>query len=277
MFSGDQERFNFDGKSILQPISSATGTNLVQLLNPNFREVGTDEGLTYTCFITYLTAVEVRIPSLKEVYIPPIPENAPAEDVQKIFDEVAKLANYKKLELLSGFEGGPVFHVATIPLFYQAPFYRFSLMPFWSGTNNTLDLGTNFNGAAECLYARMIDPLINDDYVFIRGSCIRRPNRRPITKNLIFNSYQRTVQEEATVLASASNREYSTFVNYSFVPIGSNSQDYVIWLKRGTDAGAGIPLNPGGSTRVIQGGDQIKAYSVAQTQLAIEEAINGII
>lgn len=279
----DQERFNFKVVSILKPITAAEGTNLIEIYNPNWVIAGTDEGADYSAFITFLTAT-ISIKSLGEASIPPIPESATPEEVQKLLDEVATLTQYKSLKILSGFEGQPVYELCAVPVFNQSPFYRISLMPFWAGTNNTLDVGTNTNGAAEVLYLQMADALQGSDRITIRGSAIRRASKQldNLNKQIAYQTYQRNVQTEAVILAANPQRDNATFVNYTMPPALdpdsgqlANPSDYIIWLKKGS--GPGIPINPGGSSYQIRFEDRykndVRAYSTKPTLLAVEEGV----
>ena len=273
----DQDRFNFPVKSIIKTISPSTGTSIVDLYSPSlitpFDEV---EGVRYAGFVTFLTAT-VDIKSIGEVDIPPIPESALPEEVQKILDEVSRLASYKSARILTRFEGESSQEICTLPVFNQSPFYRISLMPFYSGTNNTIDVGCNQAGAGEVLSVQMIDPLQGSDRIFIRGSVIERASwkiPKPRTKEVTYQSYERTVtNDDLVVLAGNPRRNNATFVNYSDPPATANWSDYIIWIRQGN--GRGKPLFPRGSsyqiTRDNYWSGAVWAKSNLPTQLAVEE------
>lgn len=273
----DQERFNFPVRTILKTISAASGTSVIDLYCPSiitpFDEV---EGLRYAGFVTFLTAT-IDLKSIGEVDIPPIPESALPEEVQRILEEVSRLTAYKTMRLLTRFEGMSPQEVCTVPVFNQNPFYRISLMPFFSGTNNTIDVGCNQAGAGEVLSVQMVEPLQTNDRIFIRGSVIERASwklPKPRTKEIVYLSWQRTVtNDELVVLSANPKRNNATFINYSDPPPTANWQDYIIWIRQGN--GQGKPLFPRGSSYQINRDNYwsgpVWAMSNLPTQLSVEE------
>lgn len=273
----DQERFAFPVRGILKTIVPSTGTSLVDLYCPTLiNPLDNVEGIRYAGFVTFLTAT-IAIKSIGEVDIPPIPESALPEEVQKILDEVSRLAAYKSMRILTRFEGQSPQELCTIPLFNQNPFYRISLMPFYAGTNNTIDVGCNQSGAGEVLSVQMTDPLAGNDRIIIRGSVIERASwkiPKPPQKEIAYQSYQRTVtSDELVVLNANPRRNNATFTNYSDPPRTANWQDYIIWIRQGD--GQGKPLFPRGSsyqiTRDNYWSGTVWARSNVPTQLAVEE------
>jgi hypothetical protein len=266
-------------QAILRRITPADGTNIIDLYSPSWI-TATDEveGVRYSGFVTFLTAT-INIKSLSETDIPPIPESALPEEVQQILEQVALLTQFKNMKIYSRFEGQSALEICTLPLFNQNPFYRISLMPFYSGTNNTIDVGRDKRGAGEVLSVQMVDPLQNNDYIMIRGSVIERATwKRPkaSVKEIIYSSYQRTVNSsESTVLEGNVKRNNATFVNYSDPPAGANWNDYVIWIKQGT--GPGKPVSPRGGSYMINRNNfysgAVKAVSAQPTLLSVEEGI----
>ncbi len=276
MFS-DQERFDFPVTSIIKTISPQDDTRLVDLYSPSLITPLDDAvGTRYAGFVTFLTAT-ITIRSIGEVDIPPIPESALPEDVQKILDEVSRLSQFKKMRLMTRFEGRTPQEICTVPLFNQTPFYRISLMPYFCGTNNTIDVGSDKSGAGEVLSLQMIDPLAGSDKIFIRGSVIERASRRlpkPKKTEVTYQSYQRAVTtDESVVLNSNPKRNNATFVNFSDPPATANWEDYVIWIRQGD--GRGKPLFPRGSSYQINKENYwsgaVWASSSLPTQLAVEE------
>ncbi|GET42997.1 hypothetical protein [Microseira wollei] len=274
---GEQDRFNFPVRTILKTISAATGTSVVDLYCPTLITPFDDvEGTRYAGFITFLTAT-INIKSLGEVEFPPIPESALPEEVQQILDEVSRLTADKSMGILTRFEGQTPQEVCTLPVFNQSFLYRISLMPFFSGTNNTIDVGCNQARAGEVLSLQMVDRLQRNDRIFIRGSVIERaswklPKAR--AKEVTYQSYQRTVTaDELIVLAANPKRNNATFINYYDPPATANWQDYVIWIKQGN--GQGKPLFPRVSyyqiTRDNYWSGPVWARSSVPTQLAVEE------
>lgn len=273
----DQERFAFPVRSIIKTILPATGTNLVDLYCPTLiNALDEVEGVRYAGFITFLTAT-INIKSIGEVDIPPIPESALPEETQRILDEVSRLVAYKSIRILTRFEGQTPQELCTIPLFNQDPFYRISLMPFYSGTNNTIDVGCSPTGAGEVLSVQMVEPLAGTDKIFIRGSVIERASwkipKLP-QKEVTYQSYQRTVtNDDLIVLAANPKRNNATLINYSDPPATANWQDYIIWIRQGD--GQGKPLFPRGSsyqiTRDNYWSGAVWARSNLPTQLAVEE------
>lgn len=275
----DQERFAFPVKSIISRITANTGTSLVDLYCPSLiTPLDGVEGIRYSGFVTFLTAT-INIKSIGEVDIPPIPESALPEEVQKILDEVSRLVAFKKMRIMTRFEGQTPQEICIVPIFNQNPFYRISLMPYFSGTNNTIDVGCNQSGAGEVLSVQMIDPLAGNDQIFIRGSVIERASfkiPKPRTKEVTYQSFQRTVtNDDLVILAANPRRNNATFINYSDPPATANWQDYIIWIRQGD--GQGKPLFPRGSsyqiTRDNYWSGAVWARSNLPTQLAVEEGI----
>ncbi len=273
----DQERFSFPVKSIIKTIVPSSGTGLIDLYCPTLiNPLDNVEGIRYAGFVTFLTAT-ISLKSIGEVDIPPIPESALPEEVQKILDEVSRLAAYKSMKILTRFEGQTPQELCTIPLFNQNPFYRISLMPFYAGTNNTIDVGCNQSGAGEVLSVQMMQPLAGNDRIIIRGSVIERASwkiPKPPQKEIVYQSYQRTVtSDELVVLSGNPKRNNATFTNYSDPPRTANWQDYIIWIRQGD--GQGKPLFPRGSsyqiTRDNYWSGAVWARSNVPTQLAVEE------
>ena len=276
----DQDRFNFKNTSILKTITAADLTNVIDIYSPAWISDLDSEGTRYSGFITFLTAT-IEIKSLQPTVIPPIPETALPEDINKILDAVASLSQYRQLRILSRFEGQTPQEVCSIPLFRQDPFYRVSLMPFWAGTNNTVDVGCNETGAGEVLSVQMVQPLQGADRIFIRGSVIERATWKPPRSpqpQISYTSYVREVNStQSTVLAGNTKRDNATLVNYSVVPEGGNWADYVIWVRQHSDnQGPGKPIGPGVSLTINHlnyYNGPVWAYSTMPTQLSVEEGI----
>lgn len=281
----DQDRFNFKNTSILKTITAADGTNVIDIYSPAWISNLDSEGSRYSGFITFLTAT-IEIKSLQPTIIPPIPETALPEDINKILDAVASLSQYRQLKMLSRFEGQTAQEVCSIPLFRQDPFYRVSFMPFWAGTNNTVDVGCNESGAGEILSVQMVQPLQSGDRIFIRGSVIERATwkpPRPTQPQIAYSSHNREVSSSPTiVLAGNIKRDNATFVNYSVVPEGANWIDYVVWIRQNSETqGPGKPISPLGGSLEINTNNYyngpVWAYSNMPTQLSVEEGVRGAI
>lgn len=277
----DQDRFNFKNTSILRTITAADSTNVIDIYSPAWISDLDSEGTRYSGFITFLTAT-IEIKSLEPTVIPPIPETALPEDINKILDAVASLSQYRQIRMLSRFEGQTAQEVCNIPLFRQDPFYRVSLMPFWAGTNNTVDVGCNEHGAGEVLSLQLVTPLQGGDRIFIRGSVIERATwkpPRPKQPQVAYASHSREVGSAPTVvLAGNTKRDNATFVNYSVVPPGGNWIDYVVWIRQnGEDQGPGKPISPHGGSLEVNVNNYyngpVWAYSNLSTQLSVEEGV----
>lgn len=279
----DQEKYNFKTFTILKQIVPAIGTQPIELINPNWVIAGTNENADYSVFVTCLYAV-VRLRSVGQTVIPPIPNNASPEEVSKILEEVSRLTQFKKLKIMSGFEGSTPMELWQIPMFNQDPGYIFSLMPFYCGNNNTIDVGTDFNNRGEILSIQMFDALGVGDSVTIRGSAIRRASKRleDLNREIIYSVYDRNITAtESVALATNNRRAVATFVNYTYMPdIDPVTQtypdplNYTVWLKRGN--GRGLPVGPGQTAKITKDdmyrGD-VRAVSNRPCYLVAEEGV----
>lgn len=283
----DQDKItiqNTTNRNIIKQITSADGSNIVDLYCPSFQTTYNNWiGTRHDGYITYLDAT-IEMPSLQETSIPPIPESALPEEVKKILEEVAQLTQFRTLQFWIRFEGSPAIRKCSIPIFNRRPFSTISLMPFFCGTNNTLDLGTNGAGAGTVISLSVTPSLAAGDKIIVFGSAIERAYWQPFlsppdTKtNIEYNSYQRTVTStESVILAANERRNNATFVNYSDPPSGANWQDYIIWIRQGQ--GPGKPLSPrGGSYQITKSNywsGSIKAISTQPTLLSVEEGVEA--
>lgn len=273
----EQEKFD-EPDCLSYPIylDSGNGTLPVTILNPNWHPQGQDiEGLRMSVYITQLLCT-VNIKSIGETYVPPIPDNSLPEETRKIFDEVAQLAQYKRLEFRVGMEGLQDYPICNIPLFNQDPYYRFSLMPFFSGTNNTTDVGCDVHGRGMELKMRMLDPLASPDYLCVIFMGLRRISRALPARSLTYQTSTKLVGLEPTIILNANNRrDNATIINAS-IPDPINPFGKVAYIKYGDDTGPGKPLYIGKALQInpliFFAGDVI-AYSPSgeEVNLLVEE------
>lgn len=273
---------NTTNRNIIKRISAADGSNIIDLYCPTFQTTYNNWiGTRHDGYITYLDAT-IEMPSLQETTIPPIPESALAEDVKKLLEEVAQLTQFRRLKFWIRFEGSPAIRKCSIPIFNRNPFSTISLLPFFCGTNNTLDLGTNGAGAGTIISLSVDPPLMGEDQIIIFGSAIERAHWQPFltppdtVTAIEYNSYQRDVNSTESIILVANNkRNNATIVNYSDPPSGGNWQDYIVWVRQGN--GPGKPISPrGGSYHITKNNywsGSIQAVSAASTLLAVEEGV----
>ncbi|OKH38356.1 hypothetical protein NIES2119_09980 [[Phormidium ambiguum] IAM M-71] len=282
----DQDKItiqNTNNRNIIKQITSANGSNIIDLYTPTMQSSYNNWVSTRRDgYITYLDATIV-MPSLQETSIPPIPESALPEEVKKLLYEVSQLTQFRTLHFWIRFEGSPAIEKCSIPIFNRKPFSTISLMPFFCGTNNTLDLGTNGGGAGTVISLSVSPPLAAEDKITIFGTAIERAYWEPLLAppdvsmiNIEYASYQRNITDtESVALAANDKRNNATFVNYSDPPVGANWHDYIIWIKQGN--GPGKPLSPrGGSYQITKSNywsGPVKAISTESTLLAVEEGV----
>lgn len=276
----DQEKYNFNVVNILKPMTASSGNRVIDLYStgsvlPHLQAMG----VRYSGFITYLMA-SITIRSLPETSIPPIPESALPEEVRKILEEVATLTQFKRMSFWVRFAGENPTFICSIPIFGRSPFYNISLMPFFSGTNNTTDIGHSRDGRPVTLSISVDPPLGASDNIAIWGSAIERisavaPPPQEKQSYIRYQSWQFNVTtNESLVLTSNINRNNATFVNRTVIPVGGNWEDYTIWIRK--DGGLGIPLLPQGSSYQISKNSNywqgaVFARSNLATQLSVEE------
>lgn len=275
----DQEKYNFNVVNILKSV--AIGNNkIIDLYStgsvlPHLQAMG----VRYSGFITYLMA-SLTIKSLPEVSIPPIPESALPEDIRKILEEVAQLTQFKRMSFWARFAGENPSFICSIPIFARNPFYNISLMPFFSGTNNTTDLGHSRDGRPVTLSISVDPPLAAGDSITVWGSAIERvsavaPPPQEKVSYINYNSWQLAIgTSETVVLTANAKRDNAIFVNNTVVPTGGDWADYTIWIRKA--GGLGIPLLPQGSNYQISKNSNywqgaVFARSNLATQLSVEE------
>lgn len=276
----DQAKYDFNTVTILKSITSQQSNQVVDLYStgsvlPHLQALG----VRYSGFITYLTAT-ITLKSLPEVSIPPIPESALPNDVRRILEEVAQLTQFKRMSFWARFAGENPKFICSIPVFARKPFFNISLMPFFSGTNNTTDVGHSRDGRPVTLSISIDPPLASDDTITVFGSAIERvsaiaPPPQEKVSYINYDSWQFAIGPDETIALTANvNRDNAIFVNNTVVPSGGDWSDYTIWIRKA--GGLGIPLLPQGSNYQISKNSNywqgpVFARSNLTTQLSVEE------